>query len=130
MGARRGLRLRSAATRLVRALGGPFWFRVRGRSMLPTLRAGDAVFIRPRPADRIPPGSLVVADDPDGSGRVLVKRLGLRAPGGFVVHADNRSEGRDSRHFGPLPPDRIRGPVVLIWTTDGALRRPVSGTPP
>jgi nickel-type superoxide dismutase maturation protease len=122
-------RAAAAAARLVHAIAGPhwrgpWWFRVRGRSMLPTLQEGDAVFIRPRPPAAMPAGALVVADDPDGSGRVLVKRLGSRGPGGFAVHSDNRAEGRDSRHFGPLPPHRLRGQVVLVWTRDGALRRP------
>lgn len=95
---------------------------MRGRSMLPTLQEGDAVLIRPRA--RLREGDLVVADDPEAPGRTLVKRLGAREPGGFVVLSDNRAEGRDSRTFGPVPPHLLRGRVVLIWTHDGALRRP------
>lgn len=92
--------------------------------MLPTLQEGDAVFIRPRLSTELRPGALIVADDPDGSGRVLVKRLGSSGPDGFVVHSDNHEEGRDSREFGPIAPHHLRGLVVLIWTRDGALRRP------
>lgn len=122
-------RAAAAAAHLATAIAGPrwrgpWWFRVRGRSMLPTLQEGDAVFVRPRLPSDMPPGALVVADDPDGSGRVLVKRLGAVGPAGIVVRSDNRSEGRDSRQFGPIPFHHLHGQVIFVWTRDGALRRP------
>ncbi|MEC7949269.1 MAG: nickel-type superoxide dismutase maturation protease [Myxococcota bacterium] len=113
-----------AAAALARAVGGPFWFRVRGRSMLPTLEGGDAVLIWPRSPRRIPVGALVVADDPEDPGRTLVKRVRAVADSGLVVCADNHSEGRDSRHFGPIPPHRIRGQVLLVWSHSGTIRLP------
>lgn len=92
--------------------------------MLPTLEAGDVVVVRPCPVHDVAPGALVVLRDPDGSGRVLVKRMVGPTPGGLTVAADNPREGRDSRHFGPVPDHLLHGRVVLIWTRDGRIRRP------
>lgn len=93
---------------------------VRGRSMEPTLRAGDRLLVaygaRPRP------GRLVLCELPPdefGAPRPLsVKRLvgsaadqGLPGPG-WWVERDNPAEGVDSWLVGALPPDAIRAVVV------------------
>ena len=92
--------------------------------MLPTLEAGDMVVVRPCSVRDVAPGALVVLRDPDGSGRVLVKRLVGLTAGGATVAADNQMEGRDSRHFGPVPGHLLHGRVVLVWSRDGRIRRP------
>ena len=129
MGARRRLRPAQAVRSLARALRGPLWFRVRGRSMVPTLEAGDMVVVLPCQVSDISPGALVVVRDPDGSGRALVKRMVRCTAVGLTVSADNRREGRDSRHFGPVPAHLVHGRVLLVWTRSGHFRRPDRSPP-
>lgn len=95
---------------------------VRGRSMEPTLRAGDRLLVQHgvKPV----PGSLVVARFPDGA--VVVKRaVEARATragaAGWWLLSDNPDEGVDSRHRGAIPATEVlavvRGRVwpLLRW---------------
>ncbi|WP_415753318.1 S24 family peptidase [Nocardioides sp. Kera G14] len=72
---------------------------MRGRSMLPTLRPGDLLWIRYDATPR--PGDLVVARFADGT--VAVKRAVERRERGWWLLSDNPDEGVDSRHRGPVP---------------------------
>ncbi len=90
---------------------------VTGRSMLPTLRAGDRLLVSYRRQAR--PGDLVVARLADGT--VAVKRASERrttrtgAPAWWLL-SDNPGEGVDSRHRGPVPEgDVIAVTVARIW---------------
>lgn len=87
--------------------------RVQGQSMQPTLDDGDHVLVDPRP-DRPPAvGALVWVEDPRQPSRRIVKRLaGRTADGGLDLRGDAPAHSTDSRHFGPVDPDRICGTVV------------------
>ncbi len=97
------------------------WQRVeiRGASMVPTLRDGDAVLVRHGAPVR--PGDVVLARFRDGSDRLVVKRAERAREGGWWVVSDNPFAGGDSVVHGaadvlarvvvrvrPLPPRLIR----------------------
>jgi signal peptidase I len=86
--------------------------RVRGRSMLPTLRDGDLLIVRHGAPVR--PGVLVVVDLP-GRG-LAVKRATHRVPEGWWVERDNPAEGTDSWLVGAVPVEAVRAVVVgRLW---------------
>jgi signal peptidase I len=110
---------------------------VLGDSMLPALSDGDRVVVdlwtyrhrAPRP------GEIVLFGGPAPGGSALVKRvvalpagvspaprLGLWPPpeagdpsGGLWIRGDNATRSVDSRHFGAVPPGRVRGRVVFRY---------------
>ena len=85
---------------------------VYGRSMQPTLRAGDRLLIVYGRKPRI--GDLVVAAFPDGVR--AVKRITEKRDTGWWLSSDNTAHGVDSRHRGPLPDERIRAVVrARVW---------------
>lgn len=89
-------------------------FRVRGRSMLPTLAPGDILVLR-SPGDALPDvGQLVVIHDPQHETRRLVKRVASHGRRTLSVRSDNPLEGRDSRHFGSLGSDQVVGVVRFV----------------
>jgi phage repressor protein C with HTH and peptisase S24 domain len=90
---------------------------VSGRSMAPTLRAGDRLLVSYRRAPR--DGDVVVARFPDGT--VAVKRASGRrtardgSPAWWLL-SDNPEEGVDSRHRGPVADtDVIAVTVARVW---------------
>lgn len=105
----------------------PFRVEVSGESMVPTLRPGEwAIGLRER---RIRRGDLVVVEHPWRQGFELVKRVGglpgervggrLLADGEYWVEGDAPDASTDSRHFGPIVRDRIRGRLRLVyWPPD------------
>jgi hypothetical protein len=109
----------------------PFRIEIEGRSMVPTLQAGDwALAVRAR---SIRPGAIVVVEHPGRPGFELVKRVvagpGDRAPDGHELGADEiwiegDSPGSiDSRSFGPVGPDAVRGRVIVVWWPPARRRR-------
>ncbi|PID54973.1 MAG: nickel-type superoxide dismutase maturation protease [Micrococcales bacterium] len=90
--------------------------RVRGRSMLPTLREGDLLLVHLVHQGRSPgPGQVVVALLPGGRG-LGVKRVRRIEAQGYWLEGDNPHEGTDSRVFGPVPAQHIRARVVArVW---------------
>lgn len=86
-------------------------FVVRGRSMAPTLIAGDRVFVDPELEPEL--GSLVVARLADGTR--VVKRLASRGTHSIALGSDNPSEASDSRQLGSLAQEALLGVVVLSW---------------
>jgi phage repressor protein C with HTH and peptisase S24 domain len=91
---------------------GPGLARVSGRSMLPTLAAGDLLLVRW--GARVEPGRCVVVLLP---GRPLsVKRATRREPGGWWVERDSPSEGVDSWSLGAVPERDVLAVVVArLW---------------
>lgn len=82
---------------------------VHGRSMAPTLRAGDRLLVRYGGTPR--PGQLVVVWLPDR--HVLsVKRATRRVPEGWWVERDNPREGVDSWLVGAVRKDDV---VAVVW---------------
>jgi signal peptidase I len=89
--------------------------------MRPALEPGDRLLVDPEAYRRAGPsrGDIVVLTDPERPDRLLVKRVvalpgetdtgaGAVLPGQVIVRGDFPSS-RDSRAFGPVPIDRIRG---------------------
>jgi signal peptidase I len=87
--------------------------RVRGRSMEPTLRAGDLLLLDRRAT--VTPGALVVVGLPGGRPDA-VKRAFRRDGAGWWVERDNPIEGVDSWQVGAIPDDQVRGVVTRrLW---------------
>jgi nickel-type superoxide dismutase maturation protease len=102
----------------------PFTILIDGASMRPTLEPGDwALATR---VHRVRPGDVVVLEHPDRPGFELVKRVTATAaegraearelePGQVWVQGDGPGGSTDSRSFGPVSSDLLRGRVVLVW---------------
>jgi Peptidase S24-like len=86
---------------------------VRGRSMLPTLRAGDRVLVRYGAAPR--PGRIAVVQLPGRDG-LSVKRIGWAESGGWFIERDNPAEGVDSWQVGPVLSEAVVAVALLrVW---------------
>ena len=70
-----------------------------GPSMVPTLRHGDALLVRPGASVR--PGDLVIARFPSGPDLLVVKRAIRPAGDGWWLEGDNPLVADDSRAYGP-----------------------------
>ena len=90
---------------------------VDGNSMTPTLNPGDRVLVDLWTyRNRAPAiGDLVLLDGP-GSVR-MVKRVSAGRPsnGFFHVLGDNPENSTDSRQYGPLPREAVRGRVFFRY---------------
>ena len=99
----------------------PLWrVAVAERSMEPSLRPGDWLLVwrglRPSRPPWIRPGQIVVARHPGRAGFLLVKRAVRPLDGGWWLESDNRAAAAvDSRSFGPVPGELIRGRVLLRY---------------
>jgi type IV secretory pathway protease TraF len=92
--------------------------------MEPALRDGDWAIAVTRGRPR--PGSVVVVEHPERPGFEMAKRVtaleggltpGGRAlgPGELWVEGDNAGGSTDSRDFGPVRSEQVRGIVVAVW---------------
>jgi phage repressor protein C with HTH and peptisase S24 domain len=82
---------------------------VRGPSMVPVLRDGDAILVRRGAGIR--PGHVVVARFPGLPG-LVVKRAVRPVDGGWWVEGDNVAVADDSRRYGPAI---VEGRALLRW---------------
>ena len=83
-----------------------------GKSMNPTLRDGEVVLVD-RDAVEIEAGDIVVAKHPVEQTSELVKRVErINERGHYFLVGDNLENSNDSRHFGAVTRDYIRGKVV------------------
>lgn len=109
---------------------------VGGRSMIPTLEPGDRLLVDLWTFRQRPPraGELVLFRGPEPDRATIVKRAGATPPfpddrprprfwpagarvqeSGVWLQGDNREQSVDSRHYGPVPRDRVLGRVVLRY---------------
>ncbi len=97
--------------KIMYALGKRRIFRVRGDSMLPTLKDGDAVMIVP--ARSVSKGDVVLAKHPYKSSVRILKRVsGIDTDGRYSLAGDNPDDSTDSRTFGSVPLEYIHGKAV------------------
>jgi phage repressor protein C with HTH and peptisase S24 domain len=98
---------------------GLFAVLVRGPSMAPTLRDGDALLVR-RGGRAVRPGDVVVATFRSRPDLLVVKRAVRTQDGGWWVRGDNGLVTDDSRAYGVAD---VRGRVVLrYWPRPGRPR--------
>jgi nickel-type superoxide dismutase maturation protease len=94
----------------------PFAVAVEGSSMAPTILEGDLLIATVPTAGAVAAGSLVVVEHPARPGYEMVKRV-IRTvdSDGLWLEGDNASNSSDSRSFGPVERDAIRGVVWLRY---------------
>ena len=107
----------------------PFRLAIEGASMSPTLEPGDLVVATAPRA--VGAGALVVVEHPWRSGYEMVKRVsagpGDRVGGKllgrdeFWVVGDSEVASTDSRSFGPVGRERIKGVVRLRYWPPGRM---------
>jgi signal peptidase I len=96
---------------------------VNGDSMTPTYREGDQLLVLRRGFRRRlrvgavvvclpPPGVRIRAGDVDAASQLMVKRVAALPAGQVYVLGDAPRHSLDSRAFGALPPELVRGVVV------------------
>ena len=86
---------------------------VRGRSMAPGLLPDDRLLVAWRRTPRV--GDVVVAADPRGGGREIIKRVAAVTAEGVTVLGDNPAESTDARAFGTLPATAVRWRAILRY---------------
>jgi nickel-type superoxide dismutase maturation protease len=97
--------------RLLLLIGRRRGFIVAGDSMLPTLKEGDRVLVDPNATLRS--GDIVLADHPYKNSVRILKRVDrLEENGRLFLKGDNVRESSDSRTFGPVSKQSVRGKVT------------------
>ena len=82
-----------------------------GRSMEPTLQDGEVVLISRE--TKIEAGDIVVAKHPLEQKTEILKRVErINERGHYFLVGDNLEESSDSRHFGAVAREYIKGKVV------------------
>lgn len=82
-----------------------------GASMLPTLKNGEVVLVDR--AAEIEIGDIVVAKHPIEQTSEIIKRVGqINERGNYFLVGDNLEDSNDSRHFGAVTREYIKGKVV------------------
>ncbi len=79
--------------------------------MLPAVRSGQFVITR-RSKPHNPVNRLVVFEN---QGILKIKRITRVSQMGYWVLGDNRHFSQDSRHFGDLNIEKVRGYVIKIF---------------
>jgi nickel-type superoxide dismutase maturation protease len=85
-------------------------YRVEGYSMLPTLKHGEEVLVKPTETFQI--GDIVVANHPFKQSIIIIKRIGEISEKGLFLLGDNPLESTDSRSFGEISQKNVLGKVV------------------
>jgi len=80
--------------------------------MNPTLKDGEIVLVD-RDTEKIEVGDIVVAKHPVEQTSEIVKRVaGINERGHYFLMGDNPDDSNDSRHFGAVTREYIKGKVV------------------
>jgi nickel-type superoxide dismutase maturation protease len=86
-------------------------YRIEGDSMFPVLHNGDEVIVDEKASVGI--GDVVIARHPFKESIEMAKRItAIDANGKFFLVGDNSEESTDSRTFGPVSLDCIKGKVI------------------
>ncbi|MEZ5427438.1 MAG: nickel-type superoxide dismutase maturation protease [Pyrinomonadaceae bacterium] len=86
-------------------------YRVEGGSMLPLLREGDQLVVDKNAPVEV--GDVIIARHPFIKGLEMVKRVArIDERGNYFLLGDNPAESTDSRTFGAVPIECIKGKVV------------------
>ncbi len=90
-------------------------FRVKDRSMQPSLNDGDYIIVnRLSYLFRRPnPGDIIVLRHPS-NGMLIVKRVAYERNGMFYVTGDNAKESEDSKSFGFVSRSAVLGKVMRV----------------
>src|ERR1700760_2852622 len=83
-----------------------------GKSMNPTLKDGEIVLVD-REAVNIEAGDIVVAKHPIEQDHEIVKRVErINERGHYFLVGDNLEDSEDSRHYGAVTREYIKGKVI------------------
>ena len=83
-----------------------------GKSMNPTLKDGEVVLVDREP-EKIEVGDIVVAKHPfEQTGEIVKRVANINERGHYFLVGDNLKDSSDSRHFGAVTREYIRGKVV------------------
>ncbi len=85
--------------------------------MLPTLCGGDLIIYRPiKRAEYklLKKGCLIVASHPFNKRTLLIKRLYNKSSISIEIRGDNQTKSSDSRKFGRISKDNLKGIVEVI----------------
>jgi len=92
-------------------LGSRYKYICEGKSMNPTIKDGETVLVD-REA-KIEVGDIVVAKHPTEQTSEVVKRIErINEHGHYFLVGDNLEDSNDSRHFGAVTREYIKGKVV------------------
>ena len=92
-------------------LGSRYKYVCEGKSMNPTLKDGETVLVDR--AAKIEVGDIVVAKHPIEKQSEVVKRVErINKHGHYFLVGDNLEDSNDSRHFGAVAREYIKGKVV------------------
>ena len=85
--------------------------------MTPTLRPEDYVVVDSRAFEQRSPdaGEVALSLDPRATGRTLIKRVAHASKDGIDLRGDNARLSTDSREFGPVPRELLRGRVLIVY---------------
>ncbi len=82
-----------------------------GKSMTPTLKDGEVILVDSEAAIEV--GDIVVAKHPVEQTSQIVKRVErINQHGHYFLVGDNLQDSHDSRHFGAVRREYIKGKVV------------------
>ena len=87
--------------------------KVQGDSMLPKYRSGDLVLIKK--SHTVKRNQVVIAQRPDKPDLLIIKRVISITHKGYWLQGDNSEFSDDSRLFGEVPKELVKGLVLLRY---------------